>query len=92
MRSGKMTPEQLNKLLSALCLVCGILALLFVCYWYVGMILAVVSIALGIYTWRRFGRDRMIIAGLICSGLYIIFFVLIAVSMGMYYSMIGLGR
>ena len=56
------------------------------------MVLAVVSIALGIYTWRRFGRDRMIIAGLICSGLYIIFFVLIAVSMGMYYSMIGLGR
>lgn len=82
--------QRLSTVLSAVSLVCGILAPILICYWYVGMVLAVIAIGLGIYVRKRFGGNTMIRVAFVSAGLYVTFFVLLVVIMGIYYNMVGL--
>lgn len=82
--------QRLSTVLSVVSLVCGILAPVLICYWYVGMVLAVIAIGLGIYVRKRFGSNTMIRVAFVSAGLYVAFFVLLVVIMGIYYNMVGL--
>ena len=82
--------QRLSTVLSVVSLVCGILAPILICYWYVGMVLAVIAIGLGIYVRKRFGGNTMIRVAFVSAGLYVAFFVLLVVIMGIYYNMVGL--
>ncbi|MCR5354940.1 MAG: hypothetical protein K6E43_05085 [Lachnospiraceae bacterium] len=92
MKRIDIEPEKLNKILSIACLITGIGSMLLICYWYIGLILAIVSILSGAYAWRQFGKNKLIVAGIVCSIVYISFFIIIGAAMGLYYSIIGLGR
>lgn len=85
-----MSEQRLSTVLSVVSLVCGILAPILICYWYVGMVLAVIAIGLGIYVRKRFGGNTMIRVAFVSAGLYVAFFVLLVVIMGIYYNMVGL--
>lgn len=87
-----MNEQKRAKLLSVCSLICGIMAPIMICYWYIGMIFAVAAIGLGTYVRRRYGGNRMITAAYICAGVYVAFFVLLAVVMGLYYNMIHIYR
>lgn len=85
-----MDSQKQKQIFSAATLCCGILSLLMICYWYVGLVLAVAAVILGCYSWRRFGGNPMIKGGLFCAGGFLGFFVLIIAGMGLYYHMIDL--
>ena len=87
-----MNRQNLPKILSVISMLCGILAPCLVCYWYVGLLLALVAIGLGIYVQKHFGRNRMIITAYICAGIYVVFFLMLAAGMGVYYHMINLHK
>lgn len=81
-----------EKWLSVGCMITGILALVFVCYWYVGLALAVVSIVLGLLAKKHASVNRSVIIGWVCAGIYVAFFAILILAMGSYYSMIHLHR
>jgi hypothetical protein len=87
-----MNEKQLEKLLSLLTLLGGIASLVLVCYWYVGAIVAAVTIVLGIYTWKRFGRNGLVVAGILCAAFFAVFFLILVMGMGIYYNMIDLKK
>lgn len=81
-----------EKLLSFGCMITGVLSIPFVCYWYVGMILAVMSIVLGLLVKQYASLNRLVIIGWVCAGIYVTFFIILILAMGSYYSMIHLHR
>ena len=85
--------EQKKELiLSWICMVLGILSVPMICYWYVGLALAAGSIALGVFVTRRYKRNRKITVGLVCAGGYLVFFLIVAIFLGIYYNIINLHK
>lgn len=87
-----MEETKKKNILSWGCAIAGVLSLPFACYWYVGLILAVVSIVLGVIVTRRYERNRMVTAGWICAGCYLAFFLILAIFLGIYYNIINLHK
>lgn len=80
--NGSPQNEQSNGM-GVASMVCGILSIITCCLWYIGLILAIVSLVLGILQIRKSSKKGMAIAGIICSIITIIL-VIISLVMGSY--------
>ena len=87
-----MDEKKRENILSWGCVIAGMLSIPFVCYWYVGLVLAAISIALGVFVTKKYKRNRKVTIGWICAGCYLAFFLILAIFMGIYYNIINLGK
>lgn len=77
-----------DRILTIVCLILSILAYIFTCHWYIGIIMAVVSVGLAIYHNKHFKENKIVRAGSIISIVYLGCIVLILLFMLMYYSLL----
>lgn len=73
-------------------LVLAIFAWVMICIWYVGCILAIGSIGLGIYYNRQYGKNKFVTASYVISGSYIGIALLVLLFWGIYMAILPLHR
>ncbi len=85
-----MDKQKLNKVLPYIVLALSILSYLMLCRWYIGIIMAVVSLVLGFYYKRDNDYNKMIRAGMILSGVLLLVAAVFLLFMLIYYGVVFL--
>ena len=79
--------------LSVASMVCGILSLICCCFWYLGIILAIAAIVMGIISIKNgYDGKGMAIAGLVTGGITILALIVILILGGAYFSLLELAE
>ena len=80
-----------DRILSILCLVCGVAAYPLVCRWYLGVMAAVAAIVIFIYHGMHYERNRLTTTGALMGLTLLLLVILTAAAFGMYMSLVSGG-
>jgi len=83
---NNQNPQDQSNAFGIASMVCGILSIVTCCFWYIGVILAIVSIVLGILQIRKNQKKGMAIAGIVCSIVTIVLVIITLVLNNVLYS------